>query len=100
MNRTKLLLSGMRSLWGVLTPNVRKVSIDEVDNNISIYFYYDKIPSEIEQELAEDAATEVIADFPEPFLINCEKNVVPFPEKIEVSGFLIYSRFEDQDVHL
>ena|ERR1700722_14566627 len=94
MDKSKLLLSGMRSLWGNLTPNVRKVSVNRDNNIISIHFYYNYEPSEIEKELSEDAATELIADFPEPFLISCERHIIEFPKKIEVIGFLIYSRFE------
>jgi len=84
----------MRSLWNVITPNVRKVSVNQIGSVISIYFYYDKQPSDNEIELSDEAATELIADFPDPFLIDCERHIVNFPEKIEFQGYLIYSRFE------
>jgi hypothetical protein len=94
MNVGRLRLSAMRALWGIVTPNLRKVSIQEKDDVISLYFYYDQEPSEEEIELSEDAATEVIADFPEPFLISCNRCVIAYPEKINFHGYLIYSRFE------
>ena len=79
MDIASLRLSAMRALWGVVTPNLREVSIQEKDNVISLYFYYDKEPSENEVDLSEDAATEVIANFSEPFLIACERKVVKYP---------------------
>lgn len=94
MNIGGLRLSAMRALWGIVTPNLRKVSIQEKDHIISLYFYYDEEPSEEEIDLSEDAATEVIADFPEPFLISCNRFVISHPEKITFEGYLIYSRFE------
>jgi hypothetical protein len=73
MDVARLRLSAMRALWGVVTPNLRKVSVQEKDDVILLYFYYDSEPSEQEVELSEDAATDVIADFPGPYLISCER---------------------------
>lgn len=95
MDVAGLRLSAMRALWGVVTPNLREVSIQEKNSVISLYFYYDKEPSENEIDLSEDAATEVIANFTEPFLISCERQVVNYPGKINFTGYLIYSRHED-----
>lgn len=94
MEASSLLLSGMRALWGIITPNVRKVSIFEKDNLITVFFYYDKEPSEDEIELSEEAATEVIACFSEPYKIHCERSVVNYPKLINRTGFLIYARYE------
>lgn len=94
MDMIRLRLSAMRALWGIVTPNLRQVSVQEEDHIISLFFYYDKEPSELEIELSEDAVTEVIADFSEPFLISCKRSVIKFPEKIRFQGYLIYSRFE------
>ena len=52
MNIAGLCLSGMRALCGIITPNLRKVSIQEKDHIISVYFYYDHEPSEEEIDLA------------------------------------------------
>lgn len=95
MDIIALRLSAMRALWGIITSNVRKVVIYEKNNMITLYFYYDHLPSEKEIDLSEDAATEVIADFPEPYQIACERIVSPFPQKITYPGYLIYSRFEE-----
>ena len=94
MDRSKLLLAAQRSLWGIVTPNLREVYANQQGNTISIYFYYDNQPSELEEELFEDAATEFIANFPDPILLNNEKYVINYPQKIEATGFLVYSRYE------
>ena len=94
MDIVGLRLSAMRALWGIVTPNLRKVSIQEKNQVISLYFYYDQEPSQEEIDLSEDAATEVISDFSNPYLIACEKQVVKSPEKINFIGYLVYSRFE------
>jgi hypothetical protein len=96
MDSSKLLLSGLRALWGIITPNIRKISIHQNENNLLLCFYYDEEPTEIEIELSEEAASEMIADFPEPFLINCERSVVKAPKEINRKGHLLYSRFEPQ----
>jgi hypothetical protein len=95
MEISNLLLSGSRALWGVITPNVRKVSIEEKNNIITLHFYYNEEPSEMESELSEDAASEVIADFPEPFLIDCQRYTISYPKKINFAGYLIYARYEE-----
>lgn len=91
---TQLLLSAQRALWGVVTPNLRTVSIRLIENHICLFFYYDSSPTEMEKELAEEAATEVIADFPEPYTIECNISMIAFPQKIEPRGFLVFSRYE------
>jgi hypothetical protein len=95
MDITKLLLASMRSLWGNLTPNVRKVSVSYKENDISLHFYYNENPSEIEIELSEIAGTELIANFFGEETICCERHVINYPEHIEVHGSLVYSRYEE-----
>lgn len=94
METYKLLLSGTRALRDAVTPNLRQLSIREEDEMITVFFYYDKAPSELEEDLSECVATEVIADFTEPYGINCKRIVVGYPERINAIGYLIYSRYE------
>lgn len=91
---SKLRLSGQRALWGIITPNVRKISICQEESSLLLCFYYDEDPTEMEIDSSEVAASEIIADFPEASLIDCERNVVNAPEKINNKGYLLYSRFE------
>ena len=92
--KAKLLLSALRGLWGIVTPNLRKVSIEAIGNIIYLHFYYDKEISEQEKELVEECMTEVIADFPDPFKINSSIEIVNTSKKIEQKGYLVYSRYE------
>lgn len=85
----------MRSLWGAITPNIRKVSIEMQNDHIFLFFYYDQEPNVIEEELSEDVVTEVFADFPE-FSVSCKTIVIQSPKKITQDGFLIYSRYEGE----
>lgn len=94
MEKYKLMLSALRGLWGVVTPNLRKVSIDEASNVICLYFYYDQDPSDEEIDLFEDALTEVIADFSEPYTIDGKREIIKAPHKINFHGNLVYSRYE------
>lgn len=91
---SKLLLSSMRALWGIITPNLRKVSVELEENAVALHFYYSETPTEDEIELSEVAASEVIADFPESLLIECQRHVITPPRKIEHIGSLVYSRSE------
>lgn len=93
-----LLLSTMRSLWGAVTPNIRKVSVDLHNNVIILHFYYTELPTEEEIELSEVATSEVIADFPESFQIECQRHLIKFPMNIEHLGSLVYSRFENNNI--
>lgn len=85
----------MGALWGIVTPILRKFSVELVGNTITLHFYYEKEPTEQEIELSEDAATEVIADFSEPYLIDCQRHIINMPQKVDHQGLLVYFRFEE-----
>lgn len=100
MEPYKLILSGTRALLSAVTPNIRRVSIAENDDLITLYFYYDEPPSELEVDESECVATEVIADFDRHYGINCVRKVVSYPERVNVEGYAIYARYEeDPDLH-
>ena len=90
----RLQLSALRGLWGNVTPDLRKVSIEFKENTIYMYFYYDKEVTPEVEELAEDSVTEVISDYPDTVQIESEIMVVNYPEKINHKGYLIYYRYE------
>lgn len=54
----RLKLSAQRALLGTITPNIRAVFAELMENNVQIYFYYDGI---IQDD--DEIALEVIADF-------------------------------------
>ncbi len=94
MDNSKSWLSGLRALWGVVTPNLRRVSISLKNTTINLNFYYDSSPSENEIEMSEIATTEVIAYFPEGYSVACVQKNIAYPNKISVDGHLIFSRHE------
>lgn len=90
----KICLSIQRALLDKITRNLRRVSFLIGKNVINVYFFYDGEPSEIEKELVGDASAEIIADFQEPFKINCELINMQYPKKIMSKGRIIFNRFE------
>ncbi len=58
-----VLLSVSRSLWDVVTPGLRYVSVGVVDGTILARFAYEDPPSDAEHEFVSLSETSVIADF-------------------------------------
>lgn len=87
-------LSIQRALLDKITPNLRRISFQISEDLISLYFYYDTEPSEIEMELAGDAEAEVISDFPGEYMIEVRFFIVKSPLKVNSVGRVIYERYE------
>lgn len=88
-------LSVQRALIGNVTPNLRAVYVKLIDDCIKLIFYYDHPPSEKEQELADFADTEFIADYPRPdYKTDFEIITLPFPHMIPKQDVCIYKRYE------
>lgn len=90
----ELCLSIQRALLDRITPNLRRISFEMEQNLINLYFIYDDIPTELEEELSHDAAGEIIADFLETFKINCDLKNVKYPQKMNSKGHIIFNRYE------
>ena len=103
MTYSKLTLNILASIQGALlgcvTSNLRAVEIIiENERFINIIFYYDKEISEDEEELSSLAETEFISDFPPPtYETSRIIKVLPHPNKIPQSGFLVYLRHEEKE---
>ena len=65
-----LKLSIQGALIGAVTPNLAAVTCGLRDNTILIQAYFDGPVTEEDIERIQVVGTEVIADFPEPFLIE------------------------------
>lgn len=65
MNRTRILLSAQRALLGMITPNMRAITVGWQGPRIRLRFYFSYPPSEAEIELTSTVAGEMIADFEE-----------------------------------
>lgn len=89
-----LLTSMMDALWGTVTPNLRAAYVELVENSIILHFYYASPLSEKEIELSESATRKMIANFPAPIHIDCQRHVVEMPNRITFKGLLVYFRYE------
>ncbi len=97
--RIDLLLSLQRALLGEVHAELRAASI-EADANaklVRLRFEYAGEPSEEARECGSCTATEVIADFPEPWSIEEEHLARPLPARCEPLKHLAYRRFEGWD---
>ena len=83
------------ALLGAVTPNLRAVVVAFENECIQLFFYYDQVPSEEEEELAEEVATEFVSDCTE-YMIKTKKITVSYPEKIpdQRNSIFIYHRYE------
>ena len=94
----QLQLSLQRGLWGVVRPQLRQASIeaDELNKIIRVRFEYDRDHDPEAQEGCSCAATEVMADFPEPWQLDEQHVSVPFPEPLSRLQHLAYLRAEPE----
>lgn len=86
------------ALLGAITPNVRLVTVNFKENNIDIYFYYDRAPSEEEEELSEVVSTEVMCAFQEMPSTCIHRRVLSFPQRFPQDNdkMWIYQRWEEE----
>jgi len=101
-----LRLSAQRALWGAVPPSLRAVSIaveptEEAENRwdyrILWLCIFDGTQTEAEVELLREAATEVIADYPDRVTIEERYEVTPLPEKPRRLLELVFQRAEQGD---
>lgn len=93
-----LRLSAQRALLTQVTPPSRSVSadIDPERKSVHLRFVFSRVPSDSERDAASCAATEVIADYPDGWVVNDEYLVVPATEKMTHLRLLVYHRCEDE----
>jgi hypothetical protein len=91
-----LVLSLNRGLWGEVHPQLRQASIeaDEERQLVRIRFEYDGEPTEIVQESCSCAATECIADFPQPCDLDEQHIPRPYPQPLLPLRHVVYLRAE------
>ena len=92
VNNGNLQWSLMRALWGNVTPNLRAASIKVESKWITIFFYFERDPNELELELANDSCTEVVADFPQ-MMIDMKVKITG-NESFVREGALVFQRYE------
>lgn len=92
--RVNLLLSAQRALLGQIPPSLRAVSVDVDSRKVYFRCVFDGEPEEDEWELLSCAASKIIADFSDPFVIVEEYWRTPRPERMEHLRHLVYLRHE------
>jgi len=91
-----LVLSVNRALWGEVTAQLRAVTATLKTKTIYLKFYFDGAPSDDDRESVGCIGSEVIADYPAPYLIEEEIIIAPSPEPIlyEEDWMMVYRRKE------
>jgi hypothetical protein len=91
---TTLRLSAQRALLGCVPQTLRSVSVAAAGHCISFRCYFDGPTTDHDKELLSEAATEIIADFSEPWTISEEYLELSFPEPMSHLEHVIYCRHE------
>ncbi len=96
--QTNLLLSVQRALLDVVTPSLRMVTAQIKNNNFHVIFYYDGPISELDYDLADSAAAEIIADFviTDKNKWNYDQEIfrLDYPAKMPALEVIAYKRYE------
>ena len=95
----QLRLIAQRSLWGLVPSSLRAASVSYDAHIIAFRCIFDGPPSENDRELLSMAATEIIADFNEPYLIDEQYLGIPYPQPMEHLRYLIFLRYEINNDH-
>jgi hypothetical protein len=93
-----LRLSAQRALWGNVPSSLRSVSVEERGTTIHFRAVFSPEATEEDRELLSVAATEVIADFPAPFMLEEEFLEIAPPAEPEHLRYLIFLRAEPKEL--
>ena len=91
---TTLRLSTQRALWGQVPRSLRAVSVAAAEHEIHFRCYFDAGASEDERQLLSEAATEIVADFSDPWTISEEYLDLVAPQAMQHLEHLIFLRHE------
>lgn len=90
------LISAQSALLGIVTSNLRAVTI-KVDNDnkfVKVCFFYEGDISDEEFDNFSCAITEIISDFPPNYQLEEHVERLDMPQKIPIDGRLVYLRKE------
>lgn len=91
-------LGAMRALWGNIPLSLRAVSVDVVSHKVIFRAVFDGTQTEVDTELLSNAAGELIADFPSPYILHEEIFTIPIPDEMQHLKHLIFLRYEEPNV--
>lgn len=96
MDKKSILISVQRALLGMITCNMKAITIGYTERSFSLKVYFEYEPNELELELLKEISTEVIADFPK---ITEVKEIATITKikanKLERLDEWAYVRFEE-----
>ena len=84
----------MKALWGCVPQSLRAFSAEISDKVIHVRSIFDESVNDNDKELLSDAAGEIIADYPDDFIIKEEIVTIPKDNKMEHLKELIFLRNE------
>ena len=103
----QIKLSAQVGLLGNVFPMLRAVCVDYSNNCISVLFYCDGKISFEDRELCESTMDTIHSDFilsnqnmKKLMQINCEIFEIPYPNKINLIGHLVYYRNENSENYI
>lgn len=92
-------LNFQRCLLKKVTPNLRRIHIDHVDQNIFMRFFYHNHPSPLERKFVEAIKDEMKTEYPFDengktieYIASIEQ--CPYPIKPSLNGQCVYARYE------
>ena len=94
--RYRVLLNTQRSLLGMVTPNMRAITIGYSEKEYTLKVYFEKEPNEREIELLTELTSEIAACMPEFKKFN-EEYIVTLEKKgvLPCLNEWVYFRYED-----
>lgn len=93
-NLGHILLSMHSTLLGCITNNIRKISVDDVDGTITVYFYYESDPTEFEKRVESVTIKSMLSQFKEIRNIKIESIILPYPGWIDNTHRMYFKRYE------
>ena len=93
-------LSAQRALLGQVPLSLRSVSVDINEHHVYFRCIFDGNPTEYDWELTSVAATEIIADFQAPYVIEEEYLSIEEPNEMKHLKYLIYLRHENKNIKI
>ena len=93
----RIRLSAQRALLDQVPVSLRAVSIDIDGKRIYFRCIFDGEPTEYDKELLSVAATEIIADFCEPYTIEEHYLSIEAPDEMEYLKYVVYCRHESNN---
>jgi len=89
-----LRLSVQRALLGHIPPSLRSVSVEYRGTEIAAYFVFDGEPSDDDKELLSCAASELISDYSDPYILKEEYLAISYPAAIPFLRHTVFKRYE------